>query len=365
MLNNITKLDLQFPRGWNQCTPRQLEQIAAVVAEEQQRVTRFHPFDEQSVKVALFFLFSGIKIIAPINPRVPVEDQYYVCRHNSLKDPFNLYLWQIHYWLGEDKAPVPDASASGNQRASNQHGIFSWLFNPKSPGLQIMPYEHFRRSRFHIVNTFLDSLSFGEGWGGALFGKSFSGEDCTLMQGIKWRQYRFAQEYMSYYLQQQNTLLDMQKRSDVIPPKELRKQQKIVDQARASFLATIFNARTWTIDTDSHIRHRSYVYTSNQHIDNAEYFRNFPEDKWQVILFWWSGQLRYLHQRYKHCFKEDKVSRKSNPLELYIRTVATMEKYLSLDEEKVNRETVHNVLQHLEDMAVQNEELDRLRHNHK
>ena len=364
MLKEIQKLDLQFPRGWNQCTTRQLEQIAAVIAEEQKRVTRFRPFDEQSVKVALFFLFSGIKIIVPINPRVPVEDQYYVCRHKSLKEPFNLYLWQINYWLNgseQDKShPLPN-----NGRGQGGGSLFSWLFNPKSTGLQIMPYEHSHRSRFRIVNAIKDSLSFGEGWGGALFGKSFSGEGCTLLQGIKWRQYRFAQEYMSYYLQQNNTLLQMQKRSNAIPPKELRKQQKIVDQARASFLATIFNARTWTIDTDSHIPRRAYVYTSNQHTDNVEYFRNFPEDKWQVILFWWSGQMRYLHTKYKHCFKEDKVARPTNPLELYTRTVATMEKYLSLDEEKVNRETVHNVLQHLEDMAAQNEELDRMRHRHK
>ena len=48
----------------------------------------------------------------------------------------------------------------------------------------------------------------------------------------------------------------------------------------------------------------------------------------------------------------------SNPLELYTRQTATMEKYLGINEEEMNRELYTNVLQHLQDMM---DESDRMK----
>jgi hypothetical protein len=51
----------------------------------------------------------------------------------------------------------------------------------------------------------------------------------------------------------------------------------------------------------------------------------------------------------------------TNPFQLYTRTIATMEKYLGLDEDKVNSQTYTLVLQHLEDMAKESEEIEKMK----
>ena len=120
------------------------------------------------------------------------------------------------------------------------------------------------------------------------------------------------------------------------------------------------------IDEETQKFRSTYSYQSNQHSDNAIFFRHFPDVQWQVILFWWSGMMAYLRKKYPHCFKDDKpTKKKQNPLDLYTRTTATMQKYTSLKEEDVNGQTFHVILQHLEDMARENEELERIRKKNK
>lgn len=50
------QINLTIPRGWNQCTPTQLEQIALIMQEQIAKADRYHPFDMQKVKIAVFFL---------------------------------------------------------------------------------------------------------------------------------------------------------------------------------------------------------------------------------------------------------------------------------------------------------------------
>ena len=58
------QINLTIPRGWNQCTPSQLEQIALIMIEqiEKAKADRYHPCDMQKVKTAVFFRFAGISI---------------------------------------------------------------------------------------------------------------------------------------------------------------------------------------------------------------------------------------------------------------------------------------------------------------
>ena len=46
-------------------------------------------------------------------------------------------------------------------------------------------------------------------------------------------------------------------------------------------------------------------------------------------------------------------------------TTATMQKYTTLKEEDVNQQTFHIILQHLEDMARENEEMEKIRKKNK
>ena len=72
----------------------------------------------------------------------------------------------------------------------------------------------------------------------------------------------------------------------------------------------------------------------------------------------------YLQEKYPHCFKKQDIKtihKNVNSLDLYTRTTATMEKYLSMSEKDVNNQTFHIILQHLDDMAKENEEMEKIK----
>ena len=72
----------------------------------------------------------------------------------------------------------------------------------------------------------------------------------------------------------------------------------------------------------------------------------------------------YLQTEYPRCFKRQAVKgqpKQNNPLELYTRTTATMQKYLGLDETEVNNQFFQLVLQHMDNMAKENDELERIK----
>jgi len=330
------RIDLTFPKSWNECTTKELLLIARIMQDFAMRATRLKPFDMFEVKVAVFFALSKIEILAPVNPAVKVEDQYYLCKLPDT-DPFNLYLWQIQSWL----SPLMDENGKQTEK-----GILSFLDSDEHAGPTLFPIPEIKRRKHW--------------WSLPV---KFKGAE-ALMQDFSWQRYRFVQDYMAFYYQQQNILVQMSKHPGRFKPEEISKQAKTTDLAKAMTLATLYCRKIGVVDAQTKKIRYDYAYQSNQHSDNAEYFRNFPEDQWQVILFWWAEMMKYLQQNYPRCFKKTKVEKNektANPLELYTRTTATMEKYLGLDEEKVNRETFHIVLQHMENMAKESEELEKVR----
>ena len=262
--------------------------IARVVNELAQRADKYHPYQMEDVKTALFFALTGIEIVEDLNPTVPIEEQYYVCRETGSKECFDLYLYAISYWINGEMNP--------DGKTKKVAGMLDWMDDNT---LTLFPYAKVKLRRHWWSRR-----------------REFHGPE-ALMQDFSWQRYRFAQSYMELYINCANALLRMEKHRNKISPKELLKQMKTTDLARAMFLATIFCCETRTVDTDTHVMTRDYVYRSNQHSDNAQYFRNFPNDKWQVVLFWWSGMMNYLHKTYPHCFKMQPTgNKKSNPLEL-------------------------------------------------
>ena len=184
------------------------------------------------------------------------------------------------------------------------------------------------------------------------------------MQDFTWQRYRFVQDYMEHYVTQQNLLLQMQERGDQVSDRDLIKQEKATDLARACFLAVLYKAKIRVVEDKTQRIRVDFEYQSNQVSDYAPYFRNFPEEDWQVIRFWWEGMMFYLQTEYPRCFKRQAVKgqpKQNNLLELYTRTTATMQKYLGLDETEVNSQFFQLVLQHMDNMAKENDELERIK----
>ena len=363
------QINLTIPKGWNQCTPSQLEQIALIMLEQikKSKADRYHPFDMQKVKIAVFFLFAGISINAYPDPRQPINEQHYlvsiepqkksflkkllsICApvpSDSIAGPqsanhFPLYLWQLNYWLSP-KAKTDDKTSP--EYIAQGAGLLDWLDADSGNFLTRFPYPSIRqKSKWYQVCA-----------------KTFQGPHPDL-DGFSWQQYRFASDMMQTYTRLDNNLIKM-KKMDKFTEEQLQTQAESVASARNMFLATIFNTITQYVDPTTGITKYDFHYESKQVTENAGYFVKYPEANWQVILFWWSGIMHTLAHRYPHVFKVQKVNstKPQTPMEIYTATTATMQKYAGLTENQVNTQSYSLVLEHLERLSKENEEMEKMR----
>lgn len=358
------KIDLKLPSSWNRCTLPQLRAIAEIMVDRALHASPLRPFDMMDVKIAVFFRLTNIEVVEPLNPRATLEAQYYTCRlrtyfleekgrgvtfraWNKFKawfirrvvgrgETFRLYVWQIHSWLFA-------TPAKGKNRA--QPGLLDWLDMEQGGGLLLFPLREISRRRW---------LAFRE--------VPFRGP-APLMDGFSWQRYRFAQDHMQNYMTAQNRLVQVQQMGRKASPADVQKAIKSVDQAKALFLATIYERRITFVDEETGCTVTRFHYRSNQFSDYAPYFRNFPDRDWQLVLLWWSSMMAYLGKTFPKVFKKQPVGkneRPANPLEIYTRTTATMEKYLSMTARDVDREPYTTILQQLEDISRHNEEMERI-----
>ena len=324
-----SKLDLSFPRSWSECSLPQLEQIATVLIDCAERCDRFHPFDMREVKVALFFLMSELKIVEGLTLNEKGEEAY-VVSHPSVKEPFYLELWKLNSFIDG----IPDLETLQNEKPEKeQDGVFDWLDDTDHSGPLLFPYEKI------TVPTKLDFCI------RSLHRRSFKGV-APLMQDFTWRRYRHCIDWLEEYLRRENIRIQAVNKARGCPAdsplhRDVFAATREVDIARAEFLSMLLTGKDY----------------------NVNLFRLFDKVQWQVILFWWSEQMHYLHRTYPRCFKKQGMKGKNptNPFQLYTRTIATMEKYLGLDEDKVNNQTYTLVLQHLEDMAKESEEIEKMK----
>ncbi len=362
------KINLTLPRGWNQCTPTQLEQIALVMIEqiEKAKADRYHPFDMQKVKIAVFFLFTGIGINAYPDPRQPINEQHYLVSiepqkksllkkllsfcasvpSDSIAGPqscshFPLYLWQLNYWLSQ-KAKTNDKTSP--EYISQGAGLLDWLDADSGNYLTLFPYPSIKQKSKWYHRS-----------------KAFQGPSPDL-DGFSWQQYRFASDMMQTYTKLDNNLVKM-KKMDKFTAAQLHQQAESVRSAKSMFLAIIFNTTTNYIDSTTGIKKYDFHYEANQLTANAKYFVDFSEAQWQVVLFWWTGIMHTLAHRYPHVFKVQKVDNKKpqTPMEIYTATTATMQKYAGLTEDQVNTQSYSLVLEHLERLSKENEEMEKMR----
>lgn len=309
---NTERIDLHMPKDWNAMTVTELETVSSVLISA---AAKGH-VDMESVKVELFLALADLIVLETANPAKPVEEQYIVVCRKGRDERLNLYLWQIDYWMKEQ---------------------MKWVDSPST--LLTCPYREYVKWSWRGRHKY-------EG-------------PATLMQNFQWRQYRLAGEYYSYFIMESNRLVEMQQRQGV-SSKELKKQLRAVARAKGFFLATLFNRKVKFVDTDTKLIKRDYTYVSWQSMKNWRDFAYFSDVKFQVILFWWSGTMKWLEKKYPKCFRKSdpKKHAKTDPLSLYTRQTATMEKYLGINEEELGHELYTNVLQHLQDMM---DESDRMK----
>lgn len=328
-------LDLKVPKGWAFCTTRELEMIAEEMIRSQMMasLSRFHPFDWTEIKTRLFFRFAEVEIVSQYFYDGDETDARYglttfVCRHPSLgKETFELQTWQVHSFM--EQLAWLDAT-DGKGRA---------LPMPKI----LWPYpERLWRWQWKRWKPEKDYYRPGE-----------------LLDGLSWQQYRLANDWMEVYTNASNALIaerEKHAKADVERIRSLAEQQ---ENARLEVLAQLFYV--------SDPAEPSKVKSAPRRL-----LRKITEVEWQVIMFWWSSMMQYLKEQYPKCFKSsDKKPRsrsKSTPLpiELYTRSMATLQKYLGgLTEDDINRQTAHAILRHLNDMAVEAEEMEKIRRKHK
>lgn len=295
-------------------TVSELETVASVLI---QSASRNPSANMNEIKVELFLAITGLEVVESANPVKPVEEQYLtVCRRGRV-ERLVLYLWQMHYWMENN---------------------MKWLDKPSD--LLLFPYREYTRWT----------------WKGR---HRYEGPS-ALMQNFQWKQYRLSGEYMSYYISESNRLVKMMSPNSGASPNDIKKQHHAVARAKGMFLATIFNRKVKYVDAETKLIRRDYAYVSCQSTKNWKDFARFSDVKFQVVLFWWTGTLNWLQKKYPKVFNSSspKKNAMANPLELYTRQTATMEKYLGIHEEALNRELYTNVLQHLQDMM---DESDRMK----
>ena len=352
------KINLQLPRSWNECSTEQLELISRIMLEQIERADRYHPFDMRNVKIACFFVLSGMEIVEGIDQSKPLELQHYVCRLSTPSrrntffrrrkhedETFPLYLCDINWWLSPK--PKTDDRNSAEYLAAGA-GLLDWLDQGGGAHLTRFPYPTLRLRNKH----------------GLLRRKTDYEGPAQDMDGFSWQQYRFAADLMGQYISLSNNLVKMKQMKDRFTPEQMAHQADSMDQARSMFLATIFNRRIDFIDPNTNLKVHDFHYDTRQYETQSPAFRHFPGHKWQPILFWWTGMTHTLSHRYPHVFKVQKLKRKeqpSTPLEIYTATIATMQKYASLTEDQVNNQSYSLVLEHLERLSKENEEMEKIR----
>ena len=205
-------------------------------------------------------------------------------------DPFPLKVWQVHSFV-------------------EQH--LGWLDD--FTGLLIFPYP-----------TLGHYWTLSHRW--PFFCRHTLEGPAPLLDGMTWRQYRFANEWLSAYTQIESR------------------------EAREGFLKALFDV----IDLPR----------------TPRALRRLRPDQFQVVLIWWQSMMAEMQKKYRRCFKTENsgkaANRKSsNPVDLSTRSMATLQDKYHLTEDQINLQPCRVILQHLDDLAHEAEELEKIQKRNK
>lgn len=302
------KIDLKVPKGWQMCSTRELEMIAEemIRANLMAAMSRFRPFDWTAVKTRLFFRFSNVQILdirTEDTKDTITEEQKFACRHGEVE--FELATWQVHSFL-EQLAWIDAVDSKGR---------------PVPMPKLMWPYPK------------------------RIWWLRWRKPDGELLDGMSWQTYRLINDWMESYSAKPERSLSLSKGVRFWPFGRLRDREMM--DIRLTVLGLMFGCPKWRVR-----------------------LARISDVEWQVILFWWSSMMQYLKEQYPKCFKQsDKKSRSKAqplPIELYTRSMATLQKYLGgLTEAQINQQSAHAILRHMNDMAVEAEQMEKLKHKKK
>lgn len=311
------KIDLKVPKGWQMCSTRELEMIAEemIRANLMAAMSRFRPFDWTAVKTRLFFRFSNVQILdirTEDTKDTITEEQKFACRlakgnpmYDAYKEEFELATWQVHSFL-EQLAWIDAVDSKGR---------------PVPMPKLMWPYPK------------------------RIWWLRWRKPDGELLDGMSWQTYRLINDWMEAYSAKPERSLSLSKGVRFWPFGRLRDREMM--DIRLTVLGLMFGCPKWRVR-----------------------LARISDVEWQVILFWWSSMMQYLKEQYPKCFKQsDKKSRSKTqplPIELYTRSMATLQKYLGgLTEAQINQQSAHAILRHMNDMAVEAEQMEKLRRKKK
>lgn len=302
MIDKTRHIDLKLPTGWNQCTTAQLELIAQILLRRMAMQDRYHPYDPIKMKTEAFFALTGITIVKREKGKVKSEDDSFLVRMKNQRDRsligikrpipliFPLHVWQVHSFI-------------------DQH--LKWLDD--FTGLLIFPYP-----------TLGHYWTVSHRWP-FLCRHTLEGP-APLLDGMTWRQYRFANEWLNAYVEGESS------------------------EAREGFLKALFDI----IDLKRTPRR----------------LRRLRPDQFQLCLIWWQSMMAEMQKKYRRCFKSEKSGKSSkgqssNPVDLYTRSTATLQDKYHLTEDEINRQPCRVILQHLDDLAHEAEEMEKINKKNK
>ena len=311
------QIDLHLPRGWNDCTTRELEMISAAMLLRQQSATRLRPFDWAQVKVDVVLAVNNLEVCDRRDSgQVPVTSILVRWRGDRYLSPVTRGF----------RKPEPFAITTGQM--IDLCSRLDWI---DAPTAQQQPLYHFPYPVLRL------------GWLHEYHGPG------TLLDSYTWTEYRLLQDWMGVYMQWQNRLITLQHDLHATAEQFLDVNRQM-DSARAHFLAVLFRAKRVLSHPDR----------------AARPFRDFDPIKWQVILLWWSSLMQQLMKKFPRVFKPQPVGRgrkqqkNQSPWDFYNHVTATLADEYKISETEQKSETYSVTLQKLENMARKSEELERL-----
>jgi hypothetical protein len=301
-MKEVRQIDLHLPRGWNDCTTRELEQISAAMMLNTQQATRLRPFDWAKVKVDVVLSVNNLQVLGE-----------------------NLFRQRTRKFFSRSDEPFPITTGQMMDLCSR----LDWIDAPqdKQQPLYRFPYPVLRLDWLH----------------------EYHGPD-VMLDGYTWTEYRHLQDWMQAYMMAQNRLLQVQRdpRADIL---RYRTTMQAVDDARSHFLAVLFRAKMALSDGDRAARpFRDFD----------------PVRWQVILLWWSSlmQQLMQKFPRVFKAqpVKGRHRQKQQSPWDFYNHVTATLADEYKTSETDQAQETYSVTLQKLENMAARAAEMEKLSH---
>lgn len=299
-MKEVRQIDLHLPRGWNDCTTRELEQISAAMMLNTQQATRLRPFDWAKVKVDVVLSVNNLQVLGE-----------------------NLFRQRTRKFFSRSDEPFPITTGQMMDLCSR----LDWIDAPqdKQQPLYRFPYPVLRLDWLH----------------------EYHGPD-VMLDGYTWTEYRHLQDWMQAYMAASNRLLRVQRdgRATIL---DYRQAMQAVDDARSHFLAVLFRAKMALSDGDRAARpFRDFD----------------PIKWQVILLWWSSlmQQLMQKFPRVFKAqpVKGRHRQKQQSPWDFYNHVTATLADEYKTSETDQAQETYSVTLQKLENMAEKSAEMERL-----